>query len=353
MKRPRLSASTAGGEWIVVRRQVPAWVMDPEPYRPDVVLLMETVTGLVVNVNAFKPSESVEAVAGWIADQVARLPRDVARLRLRINDHDLAPVLRDKLAGDWDVVVAPTPEAEEALASLAASLTTAPGAGGHFADGATPEVVGRFFAAAAPVVRAAPWRAATDAQVLAVNAPQFGYEGACLSIIGALGESLGFLIYAAMEDYLSVVRMAIRGGPVKGPGVPTFAVNFDRATEVPRRLRQEAKRHGWPVERGGFPTISQIDPDAVLRPLGERDYTFAAALLAALLRFLVEHGRIFARDELPDPVQARYQDETGAVVVLTAPHPRATWPWGESAEAAALAVVKSQGGGGRARRSRG
>src|SRR5207245_2124453 len=68
------------------------------------------------------------------------------------------------LAGDWDVVVAPTPEAEKALASLAASLSAPPGAGGHFADGATPEVVGRFFAAAAPVFRAAPWPAATDAE---------------------------------------------------------------------------------------------------------------------------------------------------------------------------------------------
>jgi len=144
-----------------------------------------------------------------------------------------------------------------------------------------------------------------------------------------------------MEDYLSVVRMAIRSAPVKGLGVPTFAVNFDQATEVPRRLRQEAKRHGWPVQRGGFPTISRIDPDAVLRPLCDRYYAFAAALLAALFRFLFEHGRIFAAHELPQAVQARYEDETGSGVVLTAPHPRATWPWGGSADAAALATVRA------------
>src|SRR5207245_10235748 len=87
----------------------------------------------------------------------------------RTNDHGLASLLREKLAGDWDVVVAPTPEAEKALASLAASLSAPPVAGGHFADGATPEVVGRFFAAAAPVFRAAPWRAATDAQGAALS----------------------------------------------------------------------------------------------------------------------------------------------------------------------------------------
>jgi len=315
--------------------------MDPDPYRPEIVLLMDPVTGLVVNVNAFKPSESAEEFAGWIADQAAGLQRHTEHRRLRTNDHELAPLLREKLAGNWDVVVGPTPEADEALASLAASLSAPPGAGGHFADGATPEAVGRFFAAAAPVFRAAPWRAATDAQVLAVNAPRFGYEGASLSIIGALGESFGLVVYASMEDYLSVVRIAIRGAPVEGPGVPTFAVNFDQATEVPRRLRQEAKRHGWPVQRGGFPTISRIDPDAVLRPLGDRDYAFAAVLLAALLRFLGEQGRIFAAHELPQAVQARYEDETGSGVVLTAPHPRATWPWGGSADAAALATVRA------------
>jgi len=179
-----VAAFAARGEWIVVRRQVPAWVMDPEPYRPVIVLLMDPRTGLVVNVNAFKSSEPVEGFAGWIADQLADLPRHADHRRLRTNDHELAPLLREKLAGDWDVVVAPTPEAEEALASLAASLTTSPGAGGHFADGATPEVVGRFFAAAAPVYRAAPWRAATDAQVLAVNAPRFGYEGPAFPLSG-------------------------------------------------------------------------------------------------------------------------------------------------------------------------
>ena len=294
-RRPGLAAFGASGEWIVVRRQVPAWVMDPEPYRPEIVLLMEPVTGLVVNIHAFKPSEPVEGLAGWIAGQVAGLPRHGDRRRLRTNDHELTPLLREELAGDWDVVVAPTPEAEEALTSLAATLTEPPGAGGHFADGATAEVVGRFFAAAAPVFRSSPWREASDAQVLAVDAPQFGYEGACLCIIGALGETFGVLVYASIEDYLSVVRMAIRGAPAKGPGVLIFAVNFDRATEVPRRLRQEAKSHAWPVERGGFPTISHIDPDALLRPVGERDYAFAAALLAALLRFLVEHEGVLRR----------------------------------------------------------
>jgi hypothetical protein len=331
VKRPAgLAAFAAGGELIAVRRQVPAWVMDPEPYRPELVLLMDPVTGLVVNLNTFKPSEPVEAFAGWIADQAAGLPRHVERRRLRINDHELAPLLREKLSGDWDVVVSPTPEAEEALASLTASLSAPPGAGGHFADGATPEAVGRFFAAAAPVFRAAPWRAATDAQVLAVDAPRFGYEGACLSIIGALGESLGLLVYTSMEDYLSVVRTAIRGVTVNGLGVPTFAVNFDQATEVPRRLRQEAKRQGWPVERGGFPTISHIDPDAVLRPLGDRDYAFAAALLEALLRLLVEHGRVFVAHGLPQPVRTRYEYAAGSSVALTAPHPRATRGRGEN-----------------------
>jgi len=238
------------------------------------------------------------------------------------------------------VVVGPTPEAEEALASLAASLTASPDRGGHFADGATPEVVGRFFAAAAPVFRAAPWQVAGEAQVLAMDAPPFGYEGACLSIIGALGEAFGILTYASMDDYLSVVRTAIRGVPVGGPGVLTFAVNFDPATSVARRLRQEAKRHGWLVERGGFPTISHIDPDHPRVPLGDREYAFAAALLAALLRFLVEHGDVFASEELRGPVQSRYED----AVVLTAPHPLATWPWQGSADAAALSGTKKQRG---------
>ena len=46
MNRPRgVAAFAARGELIAVRRQVPAWVMDPEPYRPELVLLMDPVTG--------------------------------------------------------------------------------------------------------------------------------------------------------------------------------------------------------------------------------------------------------------------------------------------------------------------
>jgi hypothetical protein len=335
------------GEWIAVRRQIPAWIIEGEPYRPDVVLLMDPVSGLVLDVNAFKREDSADAVAAWIAQRVDRLPRGAERACLRIDDDELGSLLPQRLGPQWDVVVAPTPEATAALASLAASLTASPGAGGHFADGATREVVGRFFSAAARLFRAAPWREASDAQILALDAPAFGYANACLCIIGALGESLGVLVYRSMEDYLSLVRTAIRGRPITGPGVVTFAVNFDRSSSVARRLLQEAKREGWPVERGGFPTVAHIEPDAVLRPVGDRDYAFAAAMLEALSTFVAEHGSVFTRDELAMPVQVRYEDGAGAVVAITAPHPHATWEWGDSADAAALAAEKSRSRRGR------
>jgi hypothetical protein len=174
--------------------------------------------------------------------------------------------------------------------------------------------VGRFFAAAARLFRAAPWRVAADAQILALDAPAFGYANACLCIIGALGESLGVLVYRSMEDYLSLLRTAISGRSITGPGVVTFAVNFDRSSRVSQRLRQEAKAQAWPIERGGFPTVAHIDPDAVLRPLGDRDYAFAAATLEALLAFMAEHGSVFTGDDPAMPVQVRYEDGAGAGV---------------------------------------
>jgi hypothetical protein len=330
-------------EWIAVRKQTPGWVMEGEPYRPDIVLLMDPRSGMVMDVNAFKRDDSAEAIAGWIAERVERASRGVQRPRLRIDDDELASLLSRRLGARWDVAIAPTPEATAALASLVASMTDSPGSGGHFADGATAEVVARFFAAASRLFRAAPWRAASDSHVLAVDAPAFGYANACLSIIGALGESLGILLYRSMGDYLALVRTAILGGPIAGPGVVTFAVNFDRFSSVARRLRQEAKTRGWPVERGGFPSVAHLEPDAVLRPLGDREYEFATALIEALLAFMTQHGAIFTGDAPPRPVHVRYQDASGAAVAITAPHPEATWAWGDSAAAAALAATKSRG----------
>jgi hypothetical protein len=75
----------------------------------------------------------------------------------------------------------------------------------------------------------------------------------------------------------------------------------------------------------------------------------APRVTVALITFVAEHGSVFTRDELATPVQVRCEDGAGAVVAITAPHPHATWAWGDSADAAALAAVKSQSRRGRRR----
>ena len=55
-------------------------------------------------------------------------------------------------------------------------------------------------ATAADLYRSAPWESACDDQILRDDIPDLN-EGACLSIIGALGESLGFVLFPSEKGY--------------------------------------------------------------------------------------------------------------------------------------------------------
>ncbi len=61
--------------------------------------------------------------------------------------------------------------------------------------------------------RLAPWKTASDDQVLRVDIPALGVHGACLSIIGGLGESLGFVLFPSLAGYEAFVDGGGRAPP--------------------------------------------------------------------------------------------------------------------------------------------
>ena len=72
----------------------------------------------------------------------------------------------------------------------------------------SPAVVGELFSAAELLHHAAPWKVANDSQVLRLDIPEFGVDGACVSIIGALGESVGLLIFPSLTCFDAFARAA-------------------------------------------------------------------------------------------------------------------------------------------------
>ncbi len=322
-------------EWVGGCISVPAYVLEDEPQRPDLVLWLELPSGLVVGTHLGAPPLSPDDVAATLAQALERplAPEASRPERLRVGDDALATAIRGRIGAAIPVTVAPTPELQFLAEDLARSFG-ARGAGEGVTwleSGRVPAtVVERLFRAAAALWREAPWKVADDAHVLGVDVPALGVEGACLSIIGGLGEHFGFVLFESLEAFEAFVASAPPDGttPTRPPDLRgyTLSLDFARRRELPPGMRREIEAHGWPVAGPrAYPVVFRPDPDAVARPLGERDVRLAAACAEALASFTRRHRAAFACDPV---AAAREEITTGPagdeiVVRLRLPHPRA------------------------------
>ena len=163
---------------------------------------------------------------------------------IRIADHDLADEVRAEVAGTIPVTVAPTPELNELFQILIASMP-APSEDepSYFAHGRiSPNAVDMLFTASGFLFAITPWSLADDNQILRMNIPALGIDGACLSVIGQLGQSRGVLIFPSRDDFERFLEAA---------------ANSDPPNTRPRRLRRRGplahlpQRH--PVATGDAP----------------------------------------------------------------------------------------------------
>ena len=129
------------------------------------------------------------------------------------------------------------------------------------------DAVAALFRSAEPLWRLAPWKVAFDAQVIRVDIPRLGIEGACLSIIGKLGESYGLLLFPSLESYQALAR-AVEREP-EGPGdlgTSILALNFERGADLPAPMRREIAKHGWQVAGpNAYPRVEHRDRDGLPR----------------------------------------------------------------------------------------
>jgi hypothetical protein len=336
-------------EWVGGRFAARFYVAEPEPYRPDVILCVERPSGLIVGVQIDEAGRLADDVAARLAGFLdAPMARGAARPhRIRVADAAVAEALRRRLADTVPVVVAPTPELAPVFDHLSEAIGGGGGAraGGYLEDGRiAPAEIARLFAAAGRLYRAAPWKAAADRQALAVDVPTLGIAGACLSIIGALGENLGFVLFDSMEGFTRFRdSMPDDGGPPAEIDVRGYLVslNFERRAMFPAIMKREIVAHGWAVAGpAAFPVLTTLDPDGVPRPTTVRDVRLATACADALATFHMRHPWVF-RGLPPAPVVDEVAVDAGvpATVRLEAPHPGARLEW-EPQEAAPPVAVR-------------
>ncbi len=185
MSRRRTKGRSQGGrEWVGGYLSAPFFVTDrDEPYRPGLVVWMDVRDDLVVGHEVVGPENTDGAVGDAL---VAAMERPLAGPprrpdRIRVADASLVDEVRTALGDDTPVTIAPTPELD-ALLQVMLESASQEGEGNYdesyFEEGRIPAVaVVELFRSAELLYRIAPWKVATDDQVLRMDIPALGVSG--------------------------------------------------------------------------------------------------------------------------------------------------------------------------------
>lgn len=275
--------------------KTPFYVTEPVPYRPEMMLWLELPERLVVGHELVDP-DGPPASFGASLSRAMRSPmvgppRRPARIRVR--SKQLAAEVRTA-APDSETVVAPTPELDEVLRLMVESFGDEEPDLSYFEKGRiSAAVIEALFRGARLLFTVAPWKHTFDSDLLRLDIPALGVEGACLSIIGQGGESFGFIIFpslVAYERFLNAAEEIERhGGPIE-LGTPMLSLNFERGADLPPSMRREAAKHGWEVASpAAYPVVQHRDRDGLLRPLTEHDVHIVSACATSLGSFFIKH----------------------------------------------------------------
>ena len=229
-------------------------------------------------------------------------------------------------------MVAATPELDHVIERMAASQSGDERDASYLEDGkVSADTTRRFFAAAAKLWQAAPWKHLHDSQLLRLDCPALDARDKTVSIIGNLGESFGVLVFDSLDGFKAMREYGdaqLAGKQPIGLGTSIFSINFERGSDIPKTMRREIDRYGWKVpEANAYPRIQWIDADRVLRPLTDRDVVFASACAEALAGFFARHGEAIAGGTFQRASERiALEDLPGLPAVeLTAPHPGSAW----------------------------
>lgn len=326
-KATKIRRTDPGCEWIGGRLTAPFWIEDrDEPYHPDIVLWMERPSGFVVGQEVVAPEDIARAVGRVLESALDRPLAGPRRrpARLRVTDAAMAAEVRALVGDSIPVTVAPAPELDEVLESLRERMEGSRDGVSYLEGGRIPPaVIARLFTVARPLYSVAPWKTAGDHQTLRMDIPALGVDGACVSIIGNLGEHLGFLVFPFLAGYEAFGRAADRRRRAAArfdAGTDWLALTFERGADLSATRRREVAMHGWPVAGpGAHPVVTSHGRDGAPRPLEEQDVRIATACAASLTAFFVKHRGVFEAEKF-EPICESWFDEDDLEVRFTIPY---------------------------------
>ena len=311
-------------EWIGGLLSPPFYVEEGADLSPaGVVVWMEAPSGLVVGHDVIGPGQVAGAVTRVLLTALKRPMAGAPRRpdRIRVADASLAAGVRAAVGLAIPVRVAPTPELDHFLNAMLDAMPDERSYldGGHVSSTA----VARLFTAAQLLWTVKPWTVAYDDVMVRMDIPALGVEGACVCIIGALGERRGLMIFPSLEACDAFANAAERTPPDAAGvdlGTAWLGLCLESRSDLSPAMRDEVVHHGWPVANPeAYPIVERWERDGTSRPLVERDVDIAAACATSLCSFFTKHEALFAADEIA-PVCESFFDEHDLEVRFTLPY---------------------------------
>src|ERR1017187_10496413 len=266
----------ADQEWVGGIVSMPAFVNDADaPYRPEILLWLNA-DGLVVGTTLGKPGEVLTRASDHLRATIAKpmLGPPHSPARLRVSSDALASALR---AGHPSIEI-----------TCARAHAIRPGRAAINAwRRHRSRADGLVFSGRGELFRTKPWKLVPGDAVLSVTVESHGLDQAALSVIGQMGQSLGFLLFSTMDDFDAYLDAAESRGSDKDPTMPEYLVlNFERGADISPGVRKEISAHKWEVAGPrAYPWVAFVDKATVPRPPTAKELALlegATLALAAL-----------------------------------------------------------------------
>jgi tetratricopeptide (TPR) repeat protein len=288
--------------WQLVIEKMRAWITPPheKPYRPYILFILDLTSKMIVASDLTQYVPTANDVRDVLFKAIVK-PADMPGLGQRPHTIGLADSrLVEELKPAFDeidvrLIERATPaEVHQVLHDMSASLNRSDEPPGLLSvKGATPELIGSLFNAAAEFYRAEPWVMLTNLQLLGLKHPaERDYRYVCVMGNGGVEYGLAtYLKWADVEKFFSSGGDLIEALPAGG----AHSFLFNSVTEVPFDDLDAIEQYGWEIvseELYPVPMIFEASERMARRPTLKDLHWYAAALRAI---------PIFVRDHLkPD-----------------------------------------------------
>ena len=314
--------------WIGGRLRSPFLIEEGGGCRPDLLLWFDASRDHFLSGEIVPPDAPASALADELRKALAGNPRGLPGT-IRVPDDVSASAIENVVPAGATLEVGPTPELDRIVDLMDQRVPGSPGMVelSYLSGGVTPAALDALFRAASALFRRVPWKLLDDTDVIEMNVPALGVQGACLVVIGAMKENFGVIIFDSYDDWDEFSSRDLdRPDAIRNLGVAFITLSLDPGTRLPDRMRREVFEHGWPVASpDAYPAVFAVEPDGRPRHTRERDLHLATAAAAGVTALVQRHARAL-RPRVRVPMSATVAAPEKGEIEVRLPH-RAVFEW--------------------------